>query len=136
VTTLAIEAAILGANAEFYRSFTRGDFMAMSALWAKQWPISCLHPGTPALFGRGPVLEAWRHMLREPLPFEMRCHHPRVQLIGQVALVLAYEGNDEQPAHLAVTNAFALEDGEWRMVHHQAGPLSRPVAVKAGSASN
>jgi hypothetical protein len=136
LTTLAIEVAVLETNAEFYRAFTRGDFMAMSVLWAKQLPVSCFHPGTPALFGRGPVLDAWRQMLREPLPFEMRCHHPRVHLVGQVALVIAYEGNDEQPAHLAVTNVFALEDGEWRMVHHQAGPLSRPVAVKPGPVVN
>lgn len=38
-----------------------------------------------------------------------------------------YEGIEAQPAHLAATNAFVLEDGAWRMVHHHAGPLSQPI---------
>jgi hypothetical protein len=41
--------------------------------------------------------------------------------------VTCYEGNAHQPAHLAATNVFVLEDGQWRMVHHHAGPLARTI---------
>jgi ketosteroid isomerase-like protein len=107
----------------------------MAALWSEEHPVSCLHPGSVALLGRKAVLDAWRGMLSEPLPFVMRCHGPQVQLIGETALVIAYEGNDDQPAHLAVTNVFVLERGRWRMVHHHAAPLSRPIVLPSAAAN-
>jgi ketosteroid isomerase-like protein len=122
------EAAILDANARFYRAFSEGDYAAMAELWAARAPIACFHPGMSALIGREVVLDSWQQILREASGLVMRCDHARVQLLGEVALVLCYEGNAEQAAHLAATNAFVLEDGRWRMVHHHAGPLARPVA--------
>ena len=123
----AIEAAVLRANANFYRAFTNGDFAAMSLLWAERAPVSCLHPGSSALIGREAVLESWRTILREPPRFEMRADYARAQMLGSLALVICYEGNAERPAHLAATNVFVLEDEQWRIVHHQAGPLAHPI---------
>jgi ketosteroid isomerase-like protein len=131
----AAEAAVLRANASFYRAFTRGDFQAMSALWAQHAPVSCFHPGSTLLRGRQNVLASWRQIIAEPAPFEMRCDHPDVQLFGALAIVTCYEGNGEQPAHLAATNVFVLEAGDWRMVHHQAGPLARPVSASTPPSS-
>lgn len=132
----AIEAAVLRANASFYRAFTRGDFPAMSALWALKAPVTCFHPGSALLRGREEVLSAWRQIMTGPAPFEMRCDQPLVQLLGEGALVTCYEGNDREPAHLAATNAFVWEDGAWRMVHHQAGPLARAVPLPPPTAAN
>jgi ketosteroid isomerase-like protein len=125
------EAEILRANASFYRAFTAGDYIAMSQLWAARTPLLCVHPGAPVLIGREQVLESWRQILSEPLPFQMRCDHARVQVMGELAIVTCYEGNDAQPAHLAATNVFTREDGAWRLVHHHAGPLSTPIAKSA-----
>lgn len=133
--TQSSRAAVLQANASFYSAFSRADFDAMSALWAERAPVACVHPGLPALVGREAVLQSWRDILREGQPFEMRCDHAHVQLLGDAALVLCCEGNGSLPAHLAATNAFTLEDGQWRMVHHHAGPLSRPIAMPVPSAS-
>jgi ketosteroid isomerase-like protein len=66
-------------------------------------------------------------MLREPPPAEMRGDYARAQIVGELAIVICYEGNGEQPAHLAATNVFVLEDDEWRIVHHHAGPLAHPI---------
>jgi SnoaL-like domain len=126
-----VEAAVLRANARFYRAFSRGDFVAMNELWAQHAPVTCLHPGSTVLRGRVNVLGAWRQIIADPPPFEMRCEKPEVQVYGPTAVVLCYEGNGEKAAHLAATNVFVLEENEWRMVHHQAGPLARVVASDA-----
>jgi hypothetical protein len=121
------EGAVLQANATFYRAFSRGDSAAMSELWAEGVPVACLHPMAPALVGRDRVLQSWRELLREPPPFGLRCDRPVVHVFEEVAVVTCYEGNGDRPAHLAATNVFVLEDGRWRMVHHQAGPLAAPI---------
>jgi ketosteroid isomerase-like protein len=130
------EAAALLANANFYRAFTRGDFAAMSALWARSAAVTCLHPGGVILRGRDAVLSTWRQILAEPPPLEMHCHRPEVQVLGCVAIVTGYEGNGTHAAHLAATNLFTLEEGVWRMVHHQAGPLARPLPASGAPSSN
>lgn len=122
-----IEAAVLQANARFYTAFTHGDQTAMEGLWAKRASVTCLHPGSPPLSGRGPVLESWRQILRERPPFALRCDHPVTTLLGDLAIVVCYEAGGEEPAHLVATNVFVLEDDTWRMVHHHAGPLSSPA---------
>jgi ketosteroid isomerase-like protein len=126
-THSATEAAILDANATFYRAFTDGDYAAMSELWALRAPAVCLHPGARALMGRRQVLDSWRQILGGTSRFELRCDRPVVRCAGDAAIVICYEANGDQPAHLAATNVFVLEDGHWRMVHHHAGPISSPV---------
>jgi ketosteroid isomerase-like protein len=118
-------AQVLGANASFYRAFTKGDFEAMRGLWAERNPVTCQHPLSPTLIGLEAVLESWRQILREPPPLAMRCDDPVVHLLGDVALVSCYEGNGDHPAHLVATNGFVREVDGWRMIHHQAGPLGR-----------
>ena len=131
-----VEKAVLRANASFYRAFTQGDFAAMSALWAEETEVSCFHPGAALIRGRNAVLAAWRQIIGEPTPLEMRCDHALVTLLPRAAIVTCYEGNGEHPSHLAATNVFVLEQGQWRMVHHQAGPLSRPVPRPQASKLN
>jgi ketosteroid isomerase-like protein len=121
------EAAVLAANAAFYRAFSEGDFAAMSQLWAERASVACFHPTSAVLVGRARVLQSWKQILRQNAPLEMRCHRATVHLLGEAAFVTGYEGNGSQTAHLAVTNVFVLEEGRWRMVHHQAGPLSQPL---------
>jgi hypothetical protein len=56
--------AVLAANLEFYRAFTTRDAEAMDALWARQAPVACVHPGWPALTDRDAVMESWRHSVQ------------------------------------------------------------------------
>lgn len=127
-----IETAIQSANSNFYRAFSAGDYAAMARLWAEHAPISCVHPGMPALLGREAVMESWRQILNGSAPFVMRADHAEVLLHGELAIVTCYEGNADQPAHLTATNVFVLEADAWRMVHHHAGPLARTIASTAG----
>jgi hypothetical protein len=47
--------------------------------------------------------------------------------MGHAAFVTCFEASGDEPAHLTATNIFIVEGGSWRMVHHQAGPLSEPT---------
>jgi hypothetical protein len=129
------EAAVLDANASFYRAFSTGDYALMSDVWAARFPVACVHPLSPALFGREEVLRSWREILERRPAFELRCDHPAVSVLSGIAIVTCYEGNDKRGAHLAATNVFALEDGRWRLIHHQAGPLSSPLPAPAPPAA-
>jgi ketosteroid isomerase-like protein len=134
-TSAATEAAVLDANASFYRAFSDGDYVAMSELWAKQAPVACFHPAARALVGRSAVLDSWRQILGGTSRFELRCDRPVVHVIGHAAVVICYEGSGDDPAHLAATNVFVLEDGRWHMVHHHAGPISSPVPRSRSTSS-
>jgi ketosteroid isomerase-like protein len=82
----------------------------------------------PLLAGRRAVLGSWARILERPPSEPMRCEEARVELLGDSAFVLCYEGSGDHPAHLAATNVFVRERGSWRLVHHHAGPLGRPIA--------
>ena len=115
--------AALFANEAFYQAFADRDYEGMSALWAHTLPVLCLHPGWPALVGRDAVLDSWKRLLGgAAIGLEMS--HPRIHFVGTVAFVSCSErvGRD----WLAATNAFAPEDGAWRMIFHQAGPAPPP----------
>jgi ketosteroid isomerase-like protein len=126
-TYATTQAEVLEANETFYRAFSDGDYAAMSELWAERAPVTCFHPAARALIGRSAVLDTWRQILDGPSRLELRCDQPIVRVVGETAIVICYEGSDDEPAHLAATNVFVLEEGRWRMVHHHAGPISRPV---------
>lgn len=119
---------VLAANEAFYAAFSQGDVPRMSSLWASHAPVSCLHPGMQVLHGREAVLRSWQSILRVRPELPLRCLAARVQLVGNVALVTCYEAAGDGPGHLAATNVFLQESGEWKLVLHQAGPLQRPVA--------
>jgi hypothetical protein len=55
--------AALAANLEFYRAFATRDVAAMDALWARQAPVACLHPGWTALKDRDTIMQSWEGIL-------------------------------------------------------------------------
>ncbi len=124
------EEAVLEANARFYRAFAARDADAMDALWARTLPVACIHPGWSALRGRARVIASWRGILGGATVPAIQFSEASVHLLGEVAFVICYEHfaiEDAGPtgARLLATNVFAREDGEWRLVHHQAGPTSQ-----------
>lgn len=114
---------VLAANAAFYRAFAEADLAAMDALCARRHPVSIIHPGWPAVSGRDAAMETWR-MIFAGGPQAVRPVKPEVFAYGEAVLVIVYEKAGE--AYLAASNLFVREDGEWRLVHHQAGPISAP----------
>lgn len=116
---------VLAANEAFYEAFNGRDFAAMEALWSKDGPIACIHPGWNPITDRDQLMESWQAILANPAAPEIVCLDPQVLLLGESALVVCYERLAE--GTLTATNLFRLEDGAWRMVHHHAGLTNEAV---------
>ena len=119
------EEAVLAANEDFYRAFARRDFAAMDALWARETPVACVHPGWDALIGREQVMESWAAILGNPGAPQLHCEAPQPFLLGPGAFVICREVLEQ--GRLIATNVFAREPAGWRMIHHQAGPVTMPA---------
>ena len=113
--------AVLAANLEFYRAFGARDLAAMDALWARQAPVACIHPGWPVLADRDAVMESWHGILANPGAPRIACYDEQVLLYGDTALVVCEEELDG--GTLIASNLFVREDDVWRIAHHQAGQL-------------
>jgi ketosteroid isomerase-like protein len=113
--------AVLNANLDFYRAFNERSLKTMEALWAKNAPVLCVHPGWTAVTGRESVLQSWRAILANPDSPRVMCHDDRAFLYGDIAIVQCEEELDS--GHLVATNMFVREDGDWKLIHHQASPL-------------
>lgn len=114
--------AVLAANRRFYDAFTNRDLDQLDALWARRHPVACVHPGWPALHGRDEVMLSWRNILTGPSSPQIACSAARGEIVGDVAYVTCTETLAN--GRLIATNLFVREEGEWRMIHHQAGALS------------
>lgn len=116
------EGAALAANEAFYRALGAADAQAMDAIWARRAPVTCLHPGWTLLSGREAVLASWAGILGNPNQPRIVGGGASVALLGDgAALVLCREVVSGAP--LYATNVFVREDGAWRLVHHQSGPV-------------
>lgn len=120
------ETEILAANEAFYQAFARRDIVVMDALWARRAPVACIHPGWGVLRGRAEVMASWRGILENPTPQPITCSGPDVFVLGEAAFVVCTESVDGSA--LIATNVFVREDGAWRLVHHQAGPVAQREA--------
>jgi hypothetical protein len=109
-------AAVLDANQAFYLAMRRGDLDTMQALWSRERPVSCTHPGGPTIFGLAAVMASWQLLLSHEPP-EIRPLDAQAIVTGRSAMVLCAEqiGSIE----LMASNVWVREDGAWRMINHQ-----------------
>lgn len=121
--------AVLAANAAFYRAFADGDVAAMDAVWARDAPVACIHPGWNALTDRDSVMDSWRRILGSAGRPAIESRGARAFVYGDAAFVVCYEAVGE--GTLVATNVFARERGAWKMVHHHAGPTPPRAAPDA-----
>ncbi len=117
-------AAVLFANDAFYLAFANQDFEAMQSIWAARTPVTCIHPGWDVLSDREDVIDSWRQILENPTATNITCKSPMVRVLGELAYVICHEVLDQ--GYLVATNVFVQEDGQWKMVHHQAGAAPPP----------
>ncbi len=115
------DAVILEANDAFYSAFRRRDYLAMEDLWSKQANVCCYHPGWPGIMGREEVLDSWYSLLVLGDTPDINVTQPTIIRNGSTAVVFCTEHLGE--VSLIATNTFVIEDGSWRMVHHQAAQL-------------
>jgi len=114
--------AVLFANEAFYQAFAERDVQAMEDIWSHVAPVSCIHPGWGAIFGREEVMQTWIAIIASEGSPPTLCRGARASVYGDTASVICFEeigGN----VHIA-TNIFVREGHIWKIVHHQAGPTS------------
>jgi ketosteroid isomerase-like protein len=117
------EQEALAANAAFYAAFAASDAERMDAVWARNAPVACVHPGWEVLTGREAVMDSWRRMFESGGAPPIQCEKPVAHVLGPAAFVTCFER--VPGATLVATNLFVREEGAFRMVHHHAGPLTR-----------
>ncbi len=124
--------ALFAADA-FYVAFASKDIDAMDALWAKQQPVLCIHPGWPRLTEREAIIESWRNILGNPNQLGPLAYAKQAHVWGSVMGVTCYEhlggGEHKEGGVILATKAFVMEDGECRLVMHHGSPCNNPPAI-------
>jgi hypothetical protein len=98
---------------------------AMDTVWARSATVGCIHPGWNILWGREPVMDSWEQILSNESQPKVFSGGATVSMLGEEAAIVACR-ELVAGSPLAATNIFMKEEGAWRMVHHQSGPVSRP----------
>jgi len=98
---------------------------AMDALWSVHREVACTHPSMHGLMGRPAVMESWRLILVEGEPPPIEVSDVTVIVTGRTAMVLCQETVGH--VQLVATNSFALEEGAWRLISHQAAHMPGTV---------
>lgn len=111
---------LLKANQSFYDAFNERNVAKMEKLWSEKAPVACIHPGWAPMFERSQILDSWTKILRNPKAPIVLCRQPQASVYGVGGFVICYEQVGQ--VYLVATNVYTLEDGQWRMVHHHAGP--------------
>jgi hypothetical protein len=121
-------ATVLFANEALYAAFAGRDIEAMDALWSRHCPVSIIHPGWKLVTGRESVMRSWQSILCNADMPPITCHRAAANVLGDTAVVTCYE--EIGGAVLAASNVFVREEGQWLLVHHQAGPCNEPPALE------
>ena len=122
--------AVQAANSTFYEAFEHCDVDAMAAVWEHSERSACTHPGWQRLSGWEQVLRSWNGLLRNGRPMQFILTQERVDVIGDVAIVLVDENimGEGIGGTVAAVNLFARQpDGSWRMIGHHGAPVARSV---------
>lgn len=114
--------AVLFANEAFYQAFAERNVQAMEDMWSQIAPVSCIHPGWGAIFGRDEVMQSWIAIIANDDAPPMLCHGAQASVYGDTASVVCLEELGENI--LIATNIFVREGHIWKIVHHQAGPTT------------
>jgi len=125
-------AAVLEANAAFYRAFESLDLSRMEAVWLRVPYVKCVHPGWSLLVGWGPVMESWARIFAGTIGMRFTLTDVQVELAGDLAWVVLTENLESMQrdgkiaAHVQATNVFERRGGRWFVVHHHASPIYAP----------
>ena len=112
---------VLRANYDFYAAFRSGDYARMDELWASKHDVSVYHPNWEGIEGREAVMASWFEIMVVAQPPMVSVSDECVIMNGRRAFVLCTESFDT--TRVVASNLFVLEDGDWKMTHHQATHL-------------
>lgn len=113
--------AALRVNTAFYTAMASGDLTEMDAVWARDEPVLCIHPGGAPLQGRVAVMASWNEIFERGGPPIVHSQDS-VSLIRGIAFVNCLEHIGDTT--LSASNILVWESSAWRMVQHTAGVLT------------
>ena len=121
------------ANERFYRAFESLDMSQMAVVWIQAERAKCVHPGWNLLSGWDAIRQSWEAIFANTDYMRFVITEVAVHLYGHVAWVTCMENLSDAPetlqmARILATNVFEHTGEEWRMVHHHASPVMRPVS--------
>lgn len=124
------------ANERFYRAFESLDIERMSALWVHAERTKCVHPGWDLLSGWEAVRQSWDSIFAHTEYMRFVITDVAVHLYGAVAWVTCMENLSDAPdslqiARMFATNVYERVGEEWRLVHHHASPVLRPMPSRS-----
>lgn len=112
---------LLEANESFYKAFRECDSALMDAIWSRDEPVFCIHPGWLPLVGRRQVIENWEGIMSQPGSPDIHCEGASARIDDDHGTVVCFENVGD--SRLVATNLFIRSpEGGWRIYHHHAGP--------------
>ena len=116
---------MLDCNERFYQAFRKSDMRAMRAVWGVGDHVQCLHPGSACISGDTQVMASWEIVFSSMPPgqgLDVNCEQVRVHATETWGFITCVErvDSDTGVGTLAATNVFEVQDGEWKIIHHQA----------------
>jgi len=124
---------VLALHADFYAAFERADFDAMSAVWADDDGVVCVHPATAPIRGRAAVMRSWLALMAEAPYIQFFLTDVQASVSGDLASVTCTENvlsaGADTPVGVfaggsaAATNVLRYTSQGWRLWIHHASPV-------------
>jgi ketosteroid isomerase-like protein len=115
-----------------YTAIETADLDLMGAVWLESDDVVCVHPGWPAVRGRGPVLRSWAVVMAGTPYVQFFLTDLEVQVQGDTAVVTCAEslltgaeGATEGfvGAQAVSTKVLRRTPGGWRVALHHSSPV-------------
>jgi len=117
---IEIKQNILFSNDRFYAAINSRDLNSMRELWGPG-KVKCIHPGWKPIIGFNKVIESWESIFIGNQSPNILCRTPEIEVWSEIGIITCFEQIGDQ--YLCATNIFCFISEEWRMIHHQAGPV-------------
>lgn len=131
--------ALEAANTALYAAVEGGDFDAMSTMWV-DGPVGdsavCVHPGWPAVLGRGPILRSWALIMANTTYIQFFLTDVEATVVEDIGVVSCQEniltglgtsGGDDgsgfSGGRVVATNVFRRSPSGWQVWMHHASPV-------------
>ena len=117
------EEALRAVNQSFYGAIEEADIVAMRRVWSPEQVITCVHPRCEIITGWDDVIESWRILLEEIVPWHISVEEQRLTVRGDLGCIICLEryeigeGDDD-----------AVELEPVRLEDEGAAPAGEPAA--------
>jgi ketosteroid isomerase-like protein len=110
-------------EAAFYDAFERADLKLMTAVWADEPGVICIHPLGSRLAGLTAICESFAEIFSHGPNMnlkvsELRKHQGQTLAIHSVYETFVVPGQSAAMTPVLATNVYILTPGGWRMVLH------------------